>query len=555
MPMIIELILKHAGGKKFPPVYILEVYMRRKVYKVLAVLAAISLIVPTAGCKKKAKEIPPESESESIVATATTSPSPSPSVSEVESESEETSESTLKEANGKTPYELHGKLSISGTNIVDENGDIFQPCGVSTHGLGWFPEYVNQDAVYSLRDDFGANILRLALYTAEGAGYCTGGDKASLKQTVINGVDYATNAGMYVIIDWHILHDLDPNVYKTEAIAFFDEMSKKYADNGNVIYEICNEPNGGTSWSSIKSYANEVIPVIRANDPDSIIVVGTPNWSQFVDEAAADPITGYDNIAYAVHFYADTHKQDLRDRVSKATKAGLPVLITEFSICDASGNGNNNIAEANTWIQFLDSNHIGFIAWNLSNKAESSSLISSGVQKKSGWNYDELSESGKWLVAVLNTHSDQGSSLIKDGGASTVTPSTQASGGNAGNASSGATPEISIAPSAVGSSADLKVTVSATNSWKEGSSTCTQYQVSITNTGSGKVSNWAVDIDFGTAPELNQIWCAKSAISGNVMTITPESFNSTLSGNATTSDIGFIIKTANVPGTPAITVR
>lgn len=526
--------------------------MRKKIYRALAIMAAFSLIFTGSGCNKRVKEIPPESEPSSTPAVV--SASPSPITSEDLPEDLPSDEPAVKSADGRTPFEIHGKLSISGTNIVDENGEIFQPCGVSTHGLGWFPEYVNQDAVNSLRDDFGANILRLALYTAEGAGYCTGGDRASLKQTVENGVEYATNAGMYVIIDWHILHDLDPNVYKKDAIAFFDEMSKKYADNGNVIYEICNEPNGGTTWGSIKSYANEVIPVIRANDPDAIIVVGTPNWSQFVDEAAADPITGYDNIAYAVHFYADTHKQDLRDRVSKAVKAGLPVIITEFSICDASGNGNNNINEANTWISFLDENHIGFIAWNLSNKAESSSLISSGVQKKSGWNYDELSESGKWLVAVLNTHSDQGSALVKDGGASSITPTDTTSGsGNDGNGSS--TPEMTVSSSGVGTSANLKVTVTATNSWKEGSSTCTQYQVSITNTGSGSVSNWAVDIDFGTAPSLNQIWCAKASISGNVMTVTPENFNSTLLGNATTSDIGFIIKTASTPGNPAVSVR
>lgn len=530
--------------------------MRKKLYSTAAIILSVLMLLTCVACKEKPVEIPPQSEPTAAPASPTASKEPETAPSP--SDDPKSDEPQKQNTDGKTPYEIHGKLSISGTNIVDEKGEIFRPCGVSTHGLGWFPEYVNQDAVNSLRDDFGANILRLALYTAEGAGYCTGGDRASLKQTVENGVEYATNAGMYVIIDWHILHDLDPNVYKTDAIAFFDEMSKKYADNGNVIYEICNEPNGGTTWSSIKSYANEVIPVIRANDPDSIIVVGTPNWSQFVDEAAADPIKDYDNIAYAVHFYADTHKQDLRDRISKAVKAGLPVLITEFSICDASGNGNNNINEANTWISFLDDNNIGFIAWNLSNKAESSSLISSGVQKKSGWNYDELSESGKWLVAVLNTHSDQGSALVKNGGASlngNVSTGSGNQGNDTGKSGGASTPEMSISSSAVGSSADLKVTVSATNSWKEGSSVCTQYQVSITNTGSGKVSNWTVDIDFGTAPELNQIWCAKSSISGNVMTITPESFNSTLSGNATTSDIGFIIKTANTPGTPVVSVR
>jgi len=91
-------------------------------------------------------------------------------------------------------------------------------------------------------------------------------------------------------------------------------MSAEYADYDNVLYEICNEPNGGTSWSDIKSYAEEVIEVIRSNDKDGIIIVGTPNWSQYVDQAAENPITGYDNIMYTLHFYAATHKDDLRSK-------------------------------------------------------------------------------------------------------------------------------------------------------------------------------------------------------------------------------------------------
>ena len=239
------------------------------------------------------------------------------------------------------------------------------------------------------------------MYTDENGGYCAGGDKDKLKQLVKDGVDYATELGMYVIVDWHILHDLTPMKYKDEAIAFFTEMSELYKDHDNVIFEICNEPNGGTSWSEVKEYAEEVIPVIRKNCPDAIIIVGTPNWSQDADAASNDQIKGYDNIMYAVHFYAATHKEGIRDKVKTARANGAAVFISEFSICDASGDGAIDYDSAADWMDYLNDNDISYAMWNLSNKNEASSLISSGCSKTSGWSKDDMSETGKWLLEQL----------------------------------------------------------------------------------------------------------------------------------------------------------
>lgn len=449
-----------------------------------------------------------------------------------------------------TPLEIHGKLSVEETKIIDQNGDEFQLCGVSTHGLGWFPEYVNEDSFRSLRDDFGANVVRLALYTDEGAGYCNGGgDREFLKNIVTSGVDYATNLGMYVIIDWHILHDLDPNKYKDDSKAFFDEMSRKYGDYDNVIYEICNEPNGGTTWAQVKSYANEIIPIIRANDPDAIIIVGTPTWSQDVEQAANDPIKGYENIMYAVHFYADTHKDWLRDKIQVALNAGIPVFISEFSICDASGNGNNNVPEANAWIEYLDKNKISFVAWNLSNKNESSSLISDGCNKKSDWTYDELSDSGKWLVGVLDTHSDQGSLLMNG-----KTADTSTKGASTGSGISTEKTDTTAA-AVTASKGDLQAGISAANSWSSGSDICTQYTITLKNDGAGDVSGWTLEIQFDKDITIDQIWCSKGTVDKNKLTLTPESYNTTISSKSSTSDIGFIIKSNGALGTPSITVK
>ncbi|MBR4514607.1 MAG: cellulase family glycosylhydrolase [Lachnospiraceae bacterium] len=298
-----------------------------------------------------------------------------------------------------TPLENHGRLKISGTDIVDKNGDKYQLKGVSTHGLAWFPTFVNKEAFKTIRDDWGGNLIRLAMYTDEGGGYCTDGDKEALKRLVENGVDYATELGMYVIIDWHILHDLSPQTYKPEALKFFEEMASKYADYENVLFEICNEPNGGTTWDDVKSYAEEVIPVIRKYS-QNIVIVGTPTWSQDLDKAAENPLK-MDNVCYALHFYAATHKGWLRDKVYAARNAGLPVFISEFSICDASGNGGIDYYEADDWFYMIDELNLSYAAWNLANKDETSSLIKSSCEKTSDWNESELSDTGVWIRSKM----------------------------------------------------------------------------------------------------------------------------------------------------------
>lgn len=306
---------------------------------------------------------------------------------------------TKKTAEDGTPFDNHGQLSVKGTDIEDESGSKYQLKGVSTHGITWFPDYVNKDAFQSIRDDWDANLVRLAMYTDTGDsnGYCSGGDKDSIRGLVDAGVTAATELGMYVIIDWHILNDNNPNSHIDDAKEFFDDVSAKYSSNHNVIYEICNEPNGGTSWSDIKSYAEIIIPVIRKNDKNAIIIVGTPNWSQDVDIVSEDPITGYDNIMYAVHFYAATHKDDLRNKVKTAISNGLPVFVSEFSLCDASGNGGIDYDSSDVWFDLINDNNLSYASWSLCNKNETSALIKPDSTATSTITIDDLSDTGKYV--------------------------------------------------------------------------------------------------------------------------------------------------------------
>ena len=293
-----------------------------------------------------------------------------------------------------------GRLQVSGTKLTDESGNIIQLRGVSTHGISWFPDYVNYDAFATLRDDWGANVVRIAMYPEEYNGYLSGGDKDSLKQIIDNGVNYATELGMYVIIDWHVLN-YAPSRHTQEACDFFAEMASKYSGHDNVIYEICNEPVGADWNSDIKPYAETVIGTIRQFDDHSLILVGTNTWSQDVDSVVGNTLDD-GNVMYVAHFYAGTHKENIRNKISTALNAGVPVFISECSICDASGNGGIDYASANEWLDFMNSNQLSFIAWSLSNKAETSALISSGCSAKSGWSDGDLSETGRWFKSAIS---------------------------------------------------------------------------------------------------------------------------------------------------------
>ena len=343
------------------------------------------------------------------VETEETKPEPETTVEEPETTEEEQDvdfDSLLSEdgiANTGVKMDYYGALSVSDGKLVDSHGKEVQLTGISTHGINWFPEFATPETIASLRNNFGINVIRLAMYTSDYNGYCVGGsdNQKDLMDKICSAVDAATENDMYVIIDWHILSDENPNTYKAESIQFFGEMVRKYKGNDNVIYEICNEPNGDTTWSDIKSYAKEVIPVIRNVDSDAVILVGTPEWSSDLESVQDDPLN-FKNIMYTYHFYAASHKDDARAELESALEAGLPVFISEYGLVSADGNGSVDTKEAKKWYDLIDEYKLSSCIWNLSNKDEGSALISADCQSTLDWKYEDLSEEGKYFFDKLS---------------------------------------------------------------------------------------------------------------------------------------------------------
>ena len=305
---------------------------------------------------------------------------------------------------GTTPVSQHGQLSVKNGQLVDKSGKGYQLRGMSTHGLTWFPEFVNESAFKTLRDDWNTNVVRLAMYVDEwGNGQCYMGNKSGSLELLEKGVDICIKLDMYVIIDWHVLNPGDPSKYTNEAKSFFETVSKRYAKYPNVIYEICNEPNGGASWSgNIKPYAEKIIPVIRKNAPNSVIIVGTPTWSQEIDKPLSDPLS-YKNVMYAFHFYAATHA-GLRSNVENCVAQGLPVFVSEFGTCDASGGGANDFNETQKWLSYFDKQGISYCNWSICNKDETCSVLRPGTLANGNWSESNLTENGKWMRNWFRKH-------------------------------------------------------------------------------------------------------------------------------------------------------
>ena len=243
-----------------------------------------------------------------------------------------------------------------------------------------------------MKRDWRATIVRAALCVEDTGGYINNPESNKAKLKAI--VDAAIAEGIYVIIDWHSHHAED---HTDEATIFFEEMAELYGGHDNVIYEIYNEPLD-ISWSeTIKPYAISVITAIREIDPDNLIVVGTPEWSQRIDLAADDPILGFPNIAYTLHFYTAFHHQWLRDRASAALDDGIAIFITEwgsigYSLVDS---------EANDWMTWCFTNKIIHCNWAVNDKEEEWSILVPGASTTGNWNEDDLTEAGRLAKNII----------------------------------------------------------------------------------------------------------------------------------------------------------
>lgn len=305
-----------------------------------------------------------------------------------------------------SPVAKHGQLKVVGSQLVDASGSPVQLKGPSSMWLNWESQKFAEDkqGLAFMRDDWGASLVRAAMgidtTDLRDNDYLTAPDiaKGQVNQIVQNAIDL----GMYVIIDWH---DGSADTRLSQATAFFTEMATKWGSYPNVIYETFNEPTK-QAWSTVlKPYHEAVVAAIRAVDPDNVIVLGTGNYSQYVDEPAADPLTRSTNLMYTLHFYSCTHTQKLRDTAIAALTAGLPLFVTEWGATNADGGTPRNpqlcLDEAQLWHDWMNENKISWAAWKWDRCADQTCYFSPD---------STISTTGPWTDAMLNGHA----SFVRD---------------------------------------------------------------------------------------------------------------------------------------------
>jgi len=309
-------------------------------------------------------------------------------------------------------------LHVDGTQLVNEDGEAVTFRGIS---FGWhniWPRFYNAGVVKTLHEDWGAQIFRAAIGADDHAaadnpgihgGYDTEPDYAL--EHLYQVVDAAIANNSYVIVDWHS-HALHPE----EAADFFAKVATRYKGVDNVIYELFNEPvcfsfeNHAENpyedlgnpeamkayWAALKEYAEGLIKVITdIDDREPVILMGCPSWDQRIDMPADDPITSYNNIMYTMHFYAATHGAWLRDATDYALSKGCPVFISECAGVEASGDGFLDIDAWNTYSEWATERGITMMAWSVSDKVESCSMLYPEVDGEGNWSEDDIKPWGK----------------------------------------------------------------------------------------------------------------------------------------------------------------
>lgn len=284
------------------------------------------------------------------------------------------------------PVKMHGQLKVQGTQLVGQKNEPVVLRGMSFGWSCFHPRFYTAGVVNTLVRDWDCNVIRAALGVEPEKGYKE--DSAGQMRLIRTVVEAAIKEGVYVIIDWH-----SHNINLKEAKAFFKTMATDYHQYPNIIYELYNEPDYET-WTQVKDYSTELISMIRDIDPNNVILVGSPRWDQEVNLPADDPIKGYDNLMYTMHFYAGTHKQWLRDRTDAAIKSGLPIFISECAGMEATGDGPIDTAEWQAFAAWMDKNNLSWLAWSVSDKNETCSVLNTSASSAGSWTDKDIKEWG-----------------------------------------------------------------------------------------------------------------------------------------------------------------
>lgn len=302
----------------------------------------------------------------------------------------------------REPIALRSReFRTEGNIIVDNLGNEIIFRGVNIPDPIWVSaqQYVLQpdDKFFDTIRAWGANIIRIPVHPGV---WKAEGSQRSL-QVLDRVVARAAEHGLSVIIDYHAIGwiptgefaitskdwDLPYDLYRTskeELRAFWDAVSKRYATNEAVVfYEIFNETvfpqwsvNGACEgisdedWIMWRNIAEEITDVIRANDPDSMIIIGGLNWSYDLRFVASHPINRK-NLVYGGHIYPNKTECGSWETMFGEVRMGYPIFFTEIGF--GPGEPENEYPGPGQFRDdlkiYIDEHRMSWTAWAFSTEA------------------------------------------------------------------------------------------------------------------------------------------------------------------------------------------
>ncbi|NQU84237.1 MAG: glycoside hydrolase family 5 protein [Mariniphaga sp.] len=281
------------------------------------------------------------------------------------------------------PAQNHlSKISVKGKDLVNASGEVLQLRGVSFSD----PDKLERDGQWNERyfqeaKDWGCNIVRFAVHPTRLKN--RGWDEYF--KLIDKGVTMAEKRGMYVIIDWHSIGNLNTErwtspMYNTswdETVKFWKTVAKRYEGNSTVaVYELYNEPTsqggnlGELSWGTWRPTLEKLIDEINEVDDGKVYLVAGMNWGYFLNEVIENPVDRK-NVAYTTHPYPQKRDQPWEPQWEKdwghvADK--YPIIATEFGFMDKDDRGahipciaDEKYGEA--IINFFNKKNISYTVW------------------------------------------------------------------------------------------------------------------------------------------------------------------------------------------------
>ncbi|WP_407445879.1 cellulase family glycosylhydrolase [Fibrobacter sp.] len=306
-------------------------------------------------------------------------------------------------------------FSSSGNEVQVKGMSLFWSCAANQQ------RYWKKDIITGLVERQNIQLIRAAMAVDDMGDWADGHyfTKPEFYQAMLDeAVEAAIENDIYVIIDFHS-HVAADSV--KNAKDFFAIQAQKWGDYDNVIFEVFNEPicasgsvgdnsdcseyGGYIGMAAIKTYADQVVSVIREYS-DNLIIVGTPMWDQQPNQAinyrVEDPLEN-DNIAYAFHYYAGrsdgdkAHGFSLSSNADLAMKKGLSVFVSEWGTVGYDGGGAPSATLNPQWQTWMDSRKISSANWNVGKSGDPSSESGS---EYFGFNFDPDNAPDNWTYSL-----------------------------------------------------------------------------------------------------------------------------------------------------------